>query len=82
MFYKIYRLKKKKIPTNHACLLYISKSSLTSSLEPKNIGHLPCKAVGCMSKIGILPLDATPPASSIMYAIGLPSYNKRNLKIK
>ena len=53
---------------NYACFSIMARMSSTSSLEPRKIGERTWSPVGSISKIGLVPSVAFPPAFSTMYA--------------
>lgn len=55
-----------------------ASSSWTSSLDPMKTGTRSWICCGCTSSMAIFPVLARPPAFSMMYAIGLPSYSRRS----
>ena len=56
------------IVKNYACFSIMARMSSTSSLEPRKIGERTWSPVGSISKIGLVPSVAFPPAFSTMYA--------------
>lgn len=63
-----------------ACFLQMAMYSSTSSVEPRATGDRWWMLSGWMSRMFSKPVEAMPPACSMMQAIGLPSYSSRSFE--